>query len=86
MQLMAYSVRDMKTEIYTPPFFNKSHGEAERTFRELINDENTMPGKYPEDYDLYHLGVYDDQTGTMKVLDTPQHITKGVNVKNKKTI
>lgn len=81
MILQMYSVRDSKGEIYNPPFFNKTHGEAERNFRELANDEKSMVSKYPEDYDLYYLGNYDDQTGKFQAEDTPKHIQKAVALK-----
>lgn len=80
MQLRIYSIRDSKGEIYNPPFFNKTHGEAERNFRDLANDKQTTVGRHPEDYDLYYLGEYDDQTGKLASVDTPQHIVKAVNL------
>lgn len=81
MNLKVYTIRDSKAEVFNTPFFQKSHGEAERSFRELINDEKSMVSKYPEDYDLYYLGQYDDQTGTIEALDTPQHMQKAVSIK-----
>lgn len=80
MILKAFSVRDSKAEVFNTPFFQKTHGEAERSFRELVRDPKTMPGKYPEDYDLYYLGEYDDQTGKMELIASPQHLMKAVNV------
>jgi len=76
-----YSIRDQKAEYFTQPFFKKTHGEAERDFHQLVNDEKSQLNKFPEDFDLYHLGTYDDETGKMTPLDTPQHITKAVQQK-----
>ena len=45
MELKVFSIRDSKGEIYLQPFFNKSHGEAERNFRELVKDEKSMVTK-----------------------------------------
>lgn len=73
-----YSIRDAKAEVYNSPFYQKTHGEAERNFRQLIHDEKSMVAKYPEDYDLYYLGEYDDNTGLIKALDTPQHVAKAI--------
>lgn len=80
MELKAYSIRDSKASIFNPPFYKKTHGEAERDFTTLCKDEKSTCAQYPEDFDLYFLGTYDDQTGVFKSLDTPQHITKAVNV------
>lgn len=84
MLLKAFSVRDSKVGAYNTPWFQKSIGEAERSFNELVKDEKSMVSKYPDDYDLYFIGDYDDQTGVFSPLDTPQHIMKAVNVPARK--
>ena len=37
--------------------------------------------KFPEDYDLWYLGVYDDLTGKFSAEASPQHVVKAVTVK-----
>lgn len=83
MELKMYSVRDSKGEIFHAPFYKHTHGEAERDFTSLVRDEKSQLAMYPEDYDLYYLGTYDNVTGKLQSLDTPQHITKAVNVKTR---
>lgn len=78
MLLKAFSIRDAKAEIFNTPFFAKTHGEAERQFRTLVNDEKSVPFQYPEDFDLYFVGTYDDNTGKFESLSTPQHVLKAV--------
>ena len=80
MQQRMYSIRDSKGEIFNPPFFKHTHGEAERDFHQLCKDEKSMVAKYPEDYDLYYLGTYDNVSGKMDCLDTPQHIVKAAQL------
>lgn len=41
-----------------------------------------MVGKYPDDYDLYYIGKYDDSSGKIEPLDTPQHVVKAIQLKN----
>jgi len=79
MELKVYSVRDSKGEVYFTPFFNKTHGEAIRNFKALSNDQASMISKYPEDFDLYHLGTYNNVTGQIKPLDTPLHLEKAAH-------
>lgn len=81
MVLRMYSVRDSKGEIFNVPFFKKTHGEAERDFHMLANDEKGLVSKFPDDYDLYFIGSYDDQSGKVEALDTPQHILKAVQAR-----
>lgn len=82
MQLKIFTIRDTKGEVYNTPFFQKSHGEAERNFRECTKDEKSMIHKYPDDFDLYFIGTYDDQTGLVSSLDTPQHVLKASLIPN----
>lgn len=84
MVLKVYSIRDSKAEAYNPPFFKHSHGEAERDFATLANDEKSMVAQYPEDFDLYFLGEYDNISGKISVLDTPQHMIKAVQLRREK--
>lgn len=85
MILRMFTIRDSKAEVFNTPFFQKTHGEAERSFTELVNDEKSMPGKYSDDYDLYYLGEFDDQTGKISSLPTPQHLCKAVALKKRMT-
>lgn len=81
MQLRVFAIRDSKSEVYGQPFFQHSSGEAERNFKTLVNDPKSTQHMYPEDFDLYEIGSYDDQTGKMTGLDTPTHIVKAVQLK-----
>lgn len=80
MQLKAYSVRDQKGEVFHTPFFKKTHGEAERDFTALVRDNKSTLNQFPDDFDLYFVGHYDDQKGTFMSLDTPQHMLKAISV------
>jgi len=81
MELKLFSIRDQKGEIYNTPFFQKTHGEAERNFSQLVNDSKSTVSQFPEDFDLYFIGSYDDQTGKLNSLDTPQHVVKAITIK-----
>lgn len=73
-----YSIRDAKAEYYCMPFFNSTHGEAERNFQMAMTDEKTTLSKHPEDYDLYYLGMFNDQSGKFDAVKTPEHVIKGI--------
>lgn len=81
MILKIFSIRDSKGEVYNQPFFKKTHGEAERDFTTLVKDQKSTVALYPEDFDLYFIGEYDDNSGTLKPLDTPQHVLKAAAIK-----
>lgn len=80
-----YATRDSKTEFYYTPFYQNTEAEALRTFGSSTLNPESMLAKYPEDYDLFYLGTYDDQQGKFTLLDTPQHVVKAVNLIKPKT-
>lgn len=77
-----YSIRDSKGEIYHTPHPAPTDKAAVRNFGLVVNDPKTHPGMFPEDFDLYYIGEYDDQTGKIAALDTPHHVIKGVHLKS----
>lgn len=83
MILKMYTIRDAKIGAFRAPFFQNTHGEAERSFMTAVNDPQSQLHAYPEDFDLYYLGDYDDQSGTFQGLDTPQHVAKAITVVKK---
>lgn len=80
-----FTIRDSRAECYNTPFFQKSHGDAERSFMSLAQDDKSLISQYPEDFDLYFLGEYDDISGKVKTLDTPQHLLKAATIPSKNT-
>lgn len=77
-----FSIRDTKVGTYNAPGYKLTAGEAERDFRTIVNDPKSGPlHDYPEDFDLFEIGEFDDQTGKIKTLDTPHHIAKAADVK-----
>ena len=81
MQQEIFTIRDSKAGSYGIPFYSPTPGTAERQLRELTNDPQSMVHKYPEDYDLYKIGSYNQLTGNLEKLDTPQHICKAISLK-----
>lgn len=66
MKLKAFSIYDVKSEAYSPPFFQNTVGLAVRMFTEAANDPETRIAKYPTDFTLMEIGTFDDSSGTIK--------------------
>lgn len=79
--LKAFAVRDQKGECFRTPFFLKTPGEAIRDFSKLCKDPQSMLNQFPEDYDLYAVGEFDEDLGTFLSYDTPRHLEKAINHK-----
>lgn len=69
MKLQVYAVRDRATQFFLRPFFCHTHGEAERSFTDAVKDPQSPLSKHPDDYGLWHLGEYDDNTGAIASID-----------------
>jgi len=76
-----FTIRDSKADSYGIPFYSPTPGTAERQLKDLTNDPQSMVCKYPEDYDLYKIGSYNQLTGNITKLDTPQHVCKAISLK-----
>lgn len=79
-----FAVRDAKAELFSKPILAVTPGEAERAFAESINRPDTIHNNHPQDFDLYQLGEYDDNTGKMFPLPTPLHMVKGIELVRRK--
>lgn len=75
-----FTVYDLKSECYSPPFIDKTVGSAMRSFSEVANDPTCNIGKYPEDFLLVELGAWDDSKGTFNIHDKHVHLAKAIEV------
>lgn len=63
MIIRLYGIYDEKALAFRTPFFMPTLGMAVRAFENLKEDKKTEIGLNPEDYTLWFLGAFDDQTG-----------------------
>ena len=57
------ALRDSKAESFSQPMLYTAKGAALRAFQDAVNDSAHELGKHPEDYSLFFLGSYNDNTG-----------------------
>lgn len=69
-----FVVQDSKVGAFGLPFFAENISVAMRSFRYAANDINTEVGKFPSDFNLYHLGAYDDTNAKLELLPSPIHL------------
>lgn len=62
-----YAVKDLAVQAYGTPFFVRAKGEALRSFQDEANkkDGQSAIAAHPEDYELYYIGEYNDESGTI---------------------
>lgn len=71
-KLSVYAIRDTKAEAFHRPFYSHNHATAMRSVETEVNNPETGL-KNPEDFQLYHLGEYEEQTGILKT-HAPEHL------------
>lgn len=58
-----YQIYDLKAEAAAGPILGAQRdGPAIRIFYQVLADAKTLPGQYPEDFELRKLGTQDEQT------------------------
>jgi hypothetical protein len=71
MKFKTYSIYDSVGKTYLKPFNVKMEGEAIRAFKNASNDKQSEIGRNPQDYCLYLLATWNDETGEVKPVDPP---------------
>lgn len=65
MNIKVYSVFDKKTLFYHMPMFAHNKGHVLREMMRLLKKQTEF-SEYPEDYDLFEIGDYNDASGEIK--------------------
>lgn len=63
MNVRAYSIYDRKALLYTAPFYQVNDSAAIRALVDAVSDPSSAYGRHPEDYVLYYVGWFDDNSG-----------------------
>lgn len=85
MNYQVIAVRDRAANTYMRPFVVNHLGQAIRSFADEINrnaPDNLTMYQHPEDFDLYHIGTYDEDTGKIAPCD-PHMIAVGKDLSHK---
>lgn len=81
MELQIFAIRDRQLNAYMQPFFAPTPGAASRSFRDLVNEKGHELNKHPEDYELWHLGAFNDQDASFKNGEGfPRQIALAINL------
>lgn len=84
MQFKIFTVYDCKAEAYLPPFYMAKSGQAVRAFSDMANDPTHAFYKHAEDYTLFQLGVFDDNSATFDLHASPLAMCKAIEHKKQR--
>lgn len=74
MKTIIVAVRDVKAEVYAQPFCVVNSATAIRSFSDQVNnqDPKNMWNQHPQDFSLYQIGTYEDNTGLIEPITPPK--------------
>lgn len=73
-RLVLCSVFDSKVGAFMRPFVCLSKGEAIRSFQDACGDDTIPFKKHPADFQLFLVGEFDDQSGTVLGLPVAERL------------
>lgn len=79
MMHKVFTIHDEKAKAFLPPFFLPNEGMAIRTFGDCVNSDSHQFGVHPEDYRLFQIGVFDDESGELDSF-APRIISCGIEL------
>lgn len=77
MRYILVAIRDRAIDAFQPIFNVRATGEAIRAFQDALNKPDNPMNTHADDYDLYSLGTFDDDTGQITVHTKPEQIAIG---------
>lgn len=81
MKLQMFSIYDTVSKLYARPFFDINESTAKRNLRAAINDPKSGLVENINDYRLYLIGEFDDQSGSFTLVDhSPSFVDTFVNI------
>ncbi|AXH73021.1 MAG: nonstructural protein [Microviridae sp.] len=87
-KVIACAVRDAASDSFNRPFFVPSIGLAIRSFTDEVNrvaPENVMHW-HPEHFELFRIGMYDEDSGLLEALTPPMSLAIASNVRVKEGV
>ena len=67
--LFVLAVKDRALDAFAAPMFVPAIAVASRSFTDECQRKESPLNQHPEDYDLYHIGHYDDATARLESID-----------------
>lgn len=74
MILQAFAIFDSAVGAFMEPFFAQTIEVAIRRFRSTVNHAESDMSRYPNDYSLFHVGSFEQESGMFQPLNTPHNL------------
>lgn len=83
MKMIVVSIKDRAADAFGRPACVAAEGVAIRQFQDEVNraSEDNQLYLHPDDFDMYMLGTFDDNTGKFELMEIPKVLALGKSVK-----
>lgn len=81
MKTKVYAVMDNKLSAFMTPFFSHNDETAQRSILVALSHAESAIAVAPDDYDLYKIGIFDDESGLIDSEPTPVFVVRAANLK-----
>lgn len=80
MKTKLYCIFDRKTTLYHVPFHAHNTGHAIRIFSDMASDAQSQVQTWPEDFELYEIGDFNNENGCVTPLTVPHFVINATSV------
>lgn len=78
MKINLYALRDNKVGTFNPPVKIQNDAAAIRMFGDMVQrDTDSIVGQHPEDFSLWFVGTFDDESGELSQTDLVRSLANG---------
>lgn len=81
MKTNLFCVFDSAADRFTEPWPAPTVELALRRFRHTVNQEGNDIAMFPEDYTLFHIGEFDQETGLIEAFPSPRSLGVAITFK-----
>lgn len=78
--LKIFAIYDKKVAIYRYPHFHQNIQDAVRQFQQEVKNPQNPLSQYPEDFDLYQIGQFDETTANIVPVQPAFYIESAINL------
>ena len=75
------AIRDSAVNAYDRPFYTPTNAAGIRAFADNVRNKESPMSQHPEDFTLWFLGTYDDETGQFLQTQPPMQIARAQDYK-----
>lgn len=85
MTVDMFCIFDVKSSIFMSPSYFHNEPTALRAYRKELGKPDSMINMFPEDYQIYCVGKFDDARGVLVALDKPEFVISVKDLLESKT-